>query len=793
MSKPMTGRVLGHYTVIEQIGEGGMGVVYRARDERLERDVALKVLSTGSLGTDQARSQLRKEALALAKLNHAHIGAIYDFDTQDGVDFLVMEFVAGTTLADRLPQTKLAEREVLTLAAQIAHALEEAHEHGIIHRDLKPGNIMMTHKGVAKVLDFGLARVLAPAVLAADAPTEAASEPVAGTLPYMSPEQLRNESSDARSDIHALGTVIYEMATGHRAFPENQGPQLIDAILNRPPVTPRAFNPHLSPELERIVLKCLEKDPDHRYQSTREVAIDLERLKNPGAHAPTHATIAWKRAGVPGAIIVALVVGGALALNVGGWRDRAFGGGTRPRIESLAVLPLENLSGDKEREYFADGMTDALITELSRISALKVISRTSVMPYKGAGKSLTQIASELGVDGVIEGSVLHDGDQVRITVQLIQGATDRHLWSDSYQREVGSVLALQNDVARAVAREIRVALTPQDVRRLASTREVNRDAYDLYLKGLQYAAQETDEGQTKSIETLEKAVQLDPQFASAHARLALIYTIYYMGGGLEPQQFYPKAKAAALRALEIDDTASEAYVALANETLFYEWNWSDAERHYKRAIELNPSSASAHERYATYLQTIGRFDDALAERNLTLDLDPRSPFRIANTGYPLYYAGRYDEAIRRFRQALEADSRFYWANLWIGQALVEQGKYQEAIAEIDRAVTLSERNTRVIATLGNTYGLAGRRAEAQAILNELRTRSRQTYVSAFYLALVYAGLGMRDQAMEELEKAVEERQPYLVGLKVEPPFLGLHDDPRFQTIVRRVGIPSGGR
>jgi eukaryotic-like serine/threonine-protein kinase len=786
----MIGRILGHYKLIEQVGAGGMGVVYRARDERLERDVALKVLSTGALGTDQARSQLRKEALALAQLNHAHIGAVYDFDTQDGLDYLVMEFVAGATLADRLPQTKLPEREVLTLAVQIAHALEEAHEHGIIHRDLKPGNIMVTHKGVAKVLDFGLARVLAPAVQAPDAPTVAASQPVAGTLPYMSPEQLRNEASDARSDIHALGAVIYEIATGHRAFPENQGPQLIDAILNRPPVTPRAFNPHLSPELERIVLKCLEKDPDDRYQSAREVAIDLERLKSPGAYTPARATIAWKRAGVPAAIIIALLVGGALALNVGGWRDRAFGGGTRPRIESLAVLPLENLSGDKEREYFADGMTDALITELSRISALKVISRTSVMPYKGAGKSLTQIARELGVDGVIEGSVLHDGDQVRITVQLIQGATDRHLWSDSYQREVGSVLALQNDVARAVAREIRVALTPQDERRLASTEEVNRDAYDLYLKGIQYADQATDEGQTRSIETLEKAVQLDPQFASAYARLALTYTIYFMGGGLEPRQFYPKAKAAARRALEIDDTVSDAYVALANEALSYAWNWPDAERHYKRAIQLNPSNALAHERYATYFQTIGRFDDALAERNLARDLDPLSPFRIANTGYPLYYAGRYDEAIRRFRQALEADSRFYWANLWIGQALVEQGKYLEAIAEIERAVTLSERNTRVIATVGNAYGLAGRRAEAQAILNELRTRSRQTYVSGFYLALVYAGLGMRDQAMEQLEKAVEERQPYLAGLYVEPPFLGLHDDPRFQAIVRRIGIPT---
>ena len=790
----MIGRVLGHYKVIEQVGAGGMGVVYRARDERLERDVALKVLSTGSLGTDQARSQLRKEALALAQLSHAHIGAVYDFGTHDGLDFLVMEYVAGRTLGDRLHHGPLPEREVLTLAAQIARALEDAHEHGIVHRDLKPGNIMVTPKGVAKVLDFGLARILAPDAQAIDAQTMTATQLVAGTLPYMSPEQLRNENADARSDIHALGAVIYEMATGRRAFPENQGPQLIDAILNRPPVTPRAFTPHLSPELERIVLKCLEKDPDRRYQSAREAAIDLERLKSPGSHATTHATtpttIGWRRVGAFAAVVVALGIGGALALNVGGWRDRAFGGDTRPRIESLAVLPLENLSGDKEREYFADGMTDALITELSRISALKVISRTSVMPYKGAGKSLTQIATELGVDGVIEGSVLHDGDQVRITVQLIQGTTDRHLWSDSYQREVGSVLALQNDVARAVAREVRVTLTPQDERRLASTDGVNRDAYDAYLKGLQSAAQQTDDGVRRSIELFEQAVQLDPQFALGHARLAMSYASYYMGGGLEPRQFFPKARESALKALAIDDTMSEAHHALASGVLHYEWNWPEAERLIKRAIELNPSYAAAHASYASYLQAQGRFDEASAERRLALQFDPLSAFRVADAGYPLYYAGRHDDAIRFFRQALDMDSRFYWANLWIGQVLVRQGKYPEAIAEIERAVTLSERNTRVIATLGHAYGLAGRSTDADRILDELHARAKQSYVSGYYLALVYAGLGMRDQAIAQLEKAVDERQPYLILLNVEPPFRPFHGDPRFQAIVRRIGIPT---
>jgi tetratricopeptide (TPR) repeat protein len=438
-------------------------------------------------------------------------------------------------------------------------------------------------------------------------------------------------------------------------------------------------------------------------------------------------------------------------------------------------------------------MTDALITELSRISALKVISRTSVMPYKGAGKSLRQIAGELGVDGVIEGSVLHDGDQVRIAVQLIQGATDRQLWSDSYQREVGSVLALQNDVARAVAREIRVALTPQDERRLASTESVNRDAYDAYLKGLQYADQQTDEGQRRSIDLLEQAVQIDPQFALAHARLAMSYATFYMGGGLEPREFYPKAEAAALRALKIDDTVSEAYVALGRAMLYYNWNWADAERHYRRAIELNPSNALAHESYSSYFHTLGRFDEAMTEKIRARDLDPASAFRTADVGYPSYYAAKHDDAIGHFRRALELDSRFYWANLWIGQALVRQGRYRDAFMEIDRAVNLSERNTRVIATLGHAYGLAGRNEDARRILDELRNRSSRDYVSAYYLALVYAGLGMRDQMLEQLDKAIDERQPFLVLLAVDPPFLPFHDDPRFQTIVRRIGIPAAGR
>jgi serine/threonine-protein kinase len=786
----LIGRTLGHYSIIEQIGAGGMGVVYRARDERLERDVALKVLPAGLLNDETARGRFRKEARALAKLNHPHIGTVYDFDTQDGVDFLVMEYIAGTTLDGKLASTTLTEREVLILGAQIALALEEAHERGVVHRDLKPGNIMVNQKGRAKVLDFGLAGLFNPQSDATAAPTVTEARVAAGTLPYMAPEQLRGESVDARTDIHALGAVLYEMATSRRPYQEDVQPRLIDAILNRAPAPPRARNPQISEEFERIVLKCLEKEPDRRYQSAKEVATDLERLKTPPVPVPERHPAAWRPIAlyVSGALI--LVVIAVLGFNAGGLRERLSGANVVSRIESLAVLPLENLSRDAEQEYFADGMTDALIAELSKISALKVISRTSVMQYKGAKKPLRQIAHELGVDGVIEGSVLRENNQVRITVQLIQGATDQHVWANSYQQELRSILALQSDVARAVAREIKVKLTPQEEIRLASAREVDREAYDAYLRGRYYGNRVTEEAQKKSIEYLEMAVRLDPNYALAHARLAQSYaTLGGVFGFLSPRDYYPKAKAAAIRALEIDNTLAEAHASLAEATLKYDWNWPQAEREYRRAIELNPSYAEAHLAHGTYLESLGRFVEAIAERKRAFELDPLSAGVAADVGYPMYYAGKHDQAVHFYRSALELDPSFFWAHLWIGQAWVQKGMYPEAIAEIKKAVDLSGRSTRPIATLGHAYAMSGQKAEAYKLLNELQARSKQKYVSPYYTALIYAGLGEIDQAFEYLEQAFEERQPYLVLVNVEPVFANLRSDQRFHNLLRRIGLP----
>jgi eukaryotic-like serine/threonine-protein kinase len=706
------GSRLGPYEIVTPLGAGGMGEVYRARDTRLHRDVALKVLPD-AFATDPDRvRRFQQEARAVAALSHPHICQIFDV----GPDYLVLEYVEGTPLRGPLP-----ERDVTRIALQIASALQVAHAHGILHRDLKPANVLITRARssvaaggllpnaptasqlgplelpTAKLLDFGIAKQMT----AAPDETQTVDGVVVGTAAYMSPEQATGKPVDARSDIFSFGAVVYELVSGRRAFDGGSTAEVLSAVLRD---TPHPL--HASPALARLVTKCLEKEPDRRYQSTSDVVNELEKLANPPVTRPSRSRRAWQAGAAMVGVAVLLIVG-AIGFNVGGWRDRLSGTQTTLPIQSLAVLPLDNLSGAAGQEYLADGMTDALINELARLPALKVISRTSVMPYKSARKPLKQIAAELAVDGVIEGSVLQEGDQIRISVKLIHGATDRHVWSDSYQRELRSVLTLQNDVARAVAREIKVTLTPQDEKRLASARDVNQEAYDAYLRGIQYLDQRTEEGQKNGIESLEKAVLLDPRFAPAHARLALSYATFFMGGGLEPREYYPKAKAAALKALELDDTVSDAHVALATTALEYDWNWLNAARHFEKSISLNPSNAKAHERYATYLQSLGRFDDALEERRLALDLDPLSVFRVADVGYPLYFAGKYDEATRAFRTALDLDSRFFWSHLWIGQVKVRQRQYPEAVVEIERALEQSNRNTRVLATLGMPMGWPG--------------------------------------------------------------------------------------
>jgi eukaryotic-like serine/threonine-protein kinase len=790
----MIGQTLGHYRILEKVAAGGMGVVYRARDEQLDRDVALKVLPPGTLSGDTARRHFRKEAMALAKLNHPNIETVYEFGTQDGMDFLVMEYVPGKTLAGRLSQGTLSEKEVVALGLQIAAALEEAHERRIVHRDLKPANIAVTEKGRAKILDFGLAKLLRP-VEQGTTDTLTDSHAAAGTLPYMPPEQLRGEPVDARADIYAIGAVLYEMATGRKAFPEEQTSRLIDAILHQPPVAPRALNARLSTELETIILKCLDKEPDRRYQSATELLVDLRRLEpSSSMHTPLPPpSPVWGRVakpigyGVPMLLALAL---GLTAMNVGGWRDRILGR-TRPaQIRSIAVLPLGNLSGDPREDYFADGVTEALITELAQIGGLRVISRTSIMVYKGARKPLPQIARELQVDAVVDGSVQRSGDKVRISAQLIEAATDRHLWAKSYERDLRDILTLQSAVAKAIADEVQIKLTPQEQARLAKSHQVNPEALEAYLAGRFYWNKRTAEGLEKSIAYFQRAIAKDPNYALAYAGLADSYHVLPELSAVPVEDAFPKARSAALKALEIDDSLGEAHSALANVKEDYDWDWKGAEEEYKKAIELSPGHVLAHASYSNLLFELDRLPEALSEARVAQQLDPLSAIANDNLSAVLYYAGQYDQAVEQCRKTLDIDPLSPQAHRHLGQIYVQKQFYGEAVSELKKAMELSRGSAEALAELGYVFGVSGKKEDARHVLLELKSA---TDASAYRLAIVYAGLAEKDKALEALKEAVNRRSPGVVHLKVSPVFQELRSDERFQELLIYMGLTDRAR
>lgn len=768
-----------------------MGVVYRARDERLDRDVALKVLPAGSLADDSARRRFRKEALALAKLSHPNIAVIHDFDTQDGTDFLVMECLSGKTLKEKLAASSFGEKEVVGLGAQIAAALEEAHEQGVIHRDLKPANVLVTSRGQAKVLDFGLAKLLGSAGDPEATQTFTETRSMAGTLPYMAPEQLRGQVLDGRTDIYALGCVLYEMATGRRTYNEDTAPGLTDAILHQSPVSPRAVNPRISPQLETIILKCLEKDPDHRYQSSKELGVDFRRLAVPStaqaAIVPKPARARWRRSAIFGvASLVAFLVLLVL-LNVGGVRERLFNQGSAPRIRSLAVLPLENLSHDPDQEYFADGMTEQLITNLAQISALKVISRTSVMQYKGARMPLAQIAKELGVDTVVEGSVQRSGNRVRITAQLIEASTDRHIWARPYERDLRDVLDLQDELARTIAGEIRVRLTPQEQTRLASARPVDPAAHDAYLLGRFHTNKHNGPELDTAIEDFQKAIQVDPGYALAYAGLARAYSERDIWGGLGLGHSAREVRAATQKALELDPGIAEAHLSLGYVHFFYDWDWLGAEAEFRRAIELNPNLSEAHIEYAFYLQALGHDNEAIASAHRGVELDPISAANLSDEGRILHRARRYDQAIVRYKRALEIDPVYRPAFGRLAEAYEMTGEFQQAVAVLERIQQLGGGGGAPDRALGSLYARMNRRAEALQIVHRIE-KEKGGASETYAVATIYAALGDKDRALNSLERGVRERSLLPVVLR-DPKLDPLRGEPRFQALLRRAGLP----
>lgn len=786
----MVSQVLSHYKILNKIGAGGMGEVYLAEDTTLRRQVALKLLPGHLTGDRERLRRFQQEARAASALNHPNILTIHEVDQADGVHFIVTEFIEGKTLRSLLKESELQLPALLDVIIQVASALAAAHAKGIVHRDIKPENIMVRDDGYVKVLDFGLAKLTEPETSDPSSSTWIDTTPgvLVGTVQYMSPEQVRADEIDARTDIWSLGVVLYEAVSRQPLHQARSTGDVMVSILDREPAPLATRAPEVPRELERIVHKCLQKDPAARYQSAEELVNDLKRLK----HQPQSRTAStvimdrpshrrrWtrRRTFAAAAVIVATLVCTFIAYTL---LSRRSISAQQPQIRSLVVLPLKNLSGDPAQEYFADGMTEALITDLAKLGSLRVISRTTAMQYKNSNKALPQISHELNVDGVLEGSVIRAGDNVRITIQLIQALPEEHqLWTEQYDRNLRNVMALHSDVAHSIAHELKLKLLPTDQVRSST---VNPEAYDAYLKGMFYLNQATPEGTTKGLTFLNEAVQKDPTNALPYAYLALGYATLGHGPSPPPDAF-PLAREKALKALEIDETIAEAHLVLAELTMYDEktWDWPSADLRLKRAMELNPTLAAADAHYAWYVVLFDRWDEGFAYMKRAQEVDPLAPLWPAWQGSLYWWVGRSGEAIPECKKALELNPNFPVALSVLGRAYSDTGKHEEAIAAQQKAAAL---NSSYLWSLGYAYARAGKRTDALRTAQEIK----RTQGDRYELAVIYAALGNNEEALGSLETSYAQGKlsPWVRNLHV---FANLRNDPRFQELVRKMNLPS---
>jgi eukaryotic-like serine/threonine-protein kinase len=802
-----SGISLGRYEILSPLGKGGMGEVYRAKDTRLDREVAIKVLPEHLSADASALARLEREAKALAALSHPNILTIFDVGQSNGVSFVVMELLPGETLRARIVRRRPSWRDAVRMGIEIAEGLSVAHSKGIIHRDLKPENILLTRDELIKILDFGLARRGHDVKTAGgESETIAAltteTGEVTGTMPYMSPEQLRGLRVDARSDIFSLGCILQELITGERPFSRPTPAETIAAILMEEPAAMTTFDAAIPAELKQAVQRCLNKDPDQRFQSARDLAFHLRQILSGVSPAPTKRQASGREAASPrtrarliAAATVLLLLGAVSFFN---WPSLRRAIGARAQFKSIAVLPLQNYSGDPQQDYFVDGMTDSVIADLGKIKDIRVISRTSVMSYKTSKKSMREIASELHANAVVEGSVMRSADRVRITVQLIDAEKDQHLWSESYERELKNVFELQGQVAQAIAQHVHAVVTPEEQKRFATKRDIDPDVYELYLKGRHIMERGGLEDVQKAIEYFESGLAKDPDNALLYTGLADAYIDKMMDVHESPAEATAKARAAAARALQLDDSLAEAHTSLGMIKLSYDWDWAGAEYEFQRAMELNPGYPLAPVMYGQYLTMVGRHEEALPYFEKAHRLDPLFGGSYRGEGYACFMAHQYDEAIVQYRKALELEpDAITYFGLVLARA--EKADYATAISEAEKATKLNN-SPLLLTSLASAYARAGRRTDANRVLRRLEeTWERQgsapawhaagsPYVCPYEVAGVYAQLGEKDRAFEWLDKAYRNRS-CLYWLRQDPRFDSIRSDPRFQELLTKVKFP----
>ena len=827
-----TGTQVGRYEIRSQIGAGGMGEVYLAEDSELRRTVAIKILPEALASNQQRLRRFVQEAKAASALNHPHILTIYEIGTIESLRFIVTEFIDGDTLRERI-MAGMKLTDILEIAIQATSALAAAHAAGIIHRDIKPENIMVRRDGYIKLLDFGLAKLTAPEGSTTDpeGPTRSmvntSEGTVIGTANYMSPEQAKGTHIDERTDLWSLGAVIYEMTTGHVPFPGETSTEVISLILQKEAAPLTRFARDVPAELERIVRKSLSKDCEERYQSAKDVLIDLRNLKRklevdaeiertappelrstmstgsersaPATASPIAAASSASVAPVTASsveylvsnikrhkltTIIALFVIAAGLVGSGLYLHKR---NTDLAIDSIAVLPFVNQNADPDSEYLSDGVTESIINNLTQLPTLRVIPSSSAFHYKGKEIDPLTAGKELGVRAILTGRILQRGDDLTISAALVDVRENKQLWGEQYNEKASDLLSVQREIARQITGGLRLKLTGEQQSRIARRLTDNPEAYQLYLKGRFYWNKRTSESLRKSVDCFNEAIAKDPSFALAYSGLADAYGLLSGFGAASPQESLPQANAAARKAVELDDTLAETHTSLG---LAYtvNWAWSDATKEFQRAIELNPNYATAHHWYSDGpLLAEGRFDEAIAEMKRAQELDPLSLIIHTEVGMIYIYARQYDKAIEPLQKTIEMDQTFYFAHLNLAVAYHMKGAVQEALEEYQIAYKLNDDPT-VLGFLGHFQATSGKRNEALKTLSQMTEISQHRYVPAYSLAQVYAGLGERDQAFQWLEKSYQDHATDLVLIKVDPTLDNLHSDSRFADLVRRVGL-----